>query len=130
MSKLTAIITTAALTATIALIGAQAAQASVPTDTTGTYAAHDGTRLAGRALYDAMMADPTIPACEYEDGSEMLDAAATADPDLDVVEQQACKWDAGDSGNGVGSSFVVILTPLADGGAELVYVYADGSIWL
>lgn len=51
------------------------------------------------------------PACEYEDASELKPAAA-------------CKWDAGEAGNGIGSSFVALRGTTG----ETVFIYADGSI--
>ena len=50
-----------------------------------------------------------IPPCELEDGSG----------------QTVCRWDAGESGNGVGSSFVTVNVA----GASLV-IYDDGEVIL
>lgn len=60
-------------------------------------------------LFASIFSDPNTPACEYEDGSEL-------------TAGQVCRWDAGDAGNGYGSSFVVLMT----GDGSPVYVYADG----
>ena len=52
---------------------------------------------------------PTPPPCELEDGSG----------------QTVCRWDAGTSGNGIGSSFVTVNV----GGASLV-IYDSGEVVL
>lgn len=73
---------------------------------------------AGVRLYGEIANDPNTPACEVEDGSDLLEGSGAA-----------CRWDADDAGNGVGDSFVVIAVPdQVNGGRGLIYVYADGHM--
>ncbi len=57
------------------------------------------------------MLNPTP--CEYEDGSEMLG-----------TDQSVCIWDASESGNNVGDSFIVFKTEQD----TLIYLYEDGTL--
>jgi hypothetical protein len=57
------------------------------------------------------MLNPTL--CEYEDGSEMLG-----------TDQSVCIWDASESGNNVGDSFIVFKTEQD----TLIYLYEDGTL--
>jgi len=113
----------AALTA-LAMVGGAA-----PTAIAMVAAPTPATAPAVPNLFDLLFNDPATPACEWEDGSEMLEAALAEDPELNRVTSRACKWDAGDRGNGIGDSFVVLLTQVNKyGGAELLYIYADGHL--
>lgn len=56
----------------------------------------------------------TPDACVYEDGSEMLDNP----------KQEVCIWDASESGNNVGDSFIVFKTEQD----TLIYLYEDGTL--
>ena len=58
------------------------------------------------------MLNPTP--CEYEDGSEMLDNP----------RQEVCIWDASESGNNFGDSFIVFKTEQD----TLIYLYEDGTL--
>ena len=53
-------------------------------------------------------------ACIYEDGSEMLDNP----------RQEVCIWDASESGNNFGDSFIVMKS--SDN--TLIYLYEDGTL--
>lgn len=65
--------------------------------------------------FSLLFASPTTPLCEEEDGSEMLYSA----------KYEACKWDAGSEGNGVGTSFVVVKDHASK---TLYYIYKDGHV--
>lgn len=73
------------------------------------------------SLYRSIFDNPATPDCQEEDGSELAHAADVG---------RTCRWDAGSAGNGVGDSFVVLVTPVADGGVQLLYLYADGHFEL
>ena len=57
------------------------------------------------------MLNPTP--CEYEDGSEMLG-----------TDQSVCIWNASESGNNFGDSFIVMKTA----NDTLIYLYEDGTL--